>query len=65
MVYFQQALDRDRTEEEGPFIYPYNLGWRRNLQQVFTFSGRPRSNGFTWEIVDNCNQFTLTVRMGF
>ncbi|XP_076442493.1 palmitoyltransferase ZDHHC6-like isoform X1 [Babylonia areolata] len=55
-----KALDRDRTEEEGEFIYPYHLGWRQNLRQVFTWSGRPKSNGFTWDIVDGCTQFTLT-----
>ncbi|KAL8602790.1 hypothetical protein ACOMHN_055173 [Nucella lapillus] len=55
-----KALDRERTEEEGPFIYPYNLGCSLNLWQVFTFTGRPKSNGFTWDVVDGCTQFTLT-----
>ncbi|ESO82001.1 hypothetical protein LOTGIDRAFT_223620 [Lottia gigantea] len=43
------------------FIYPYNLGWKDNLRQVFTFKGRPKSDGYTWEVVDGCDQFTFTV----
>ncbi|KAK7501478.1 hypothetical protein BaRGS_00007282 [Batillaria attramentaria] len=56
-----KAYDRDRTEEEGPFIYPYNLGWRRNLKEVFTWTGRPVSDGFTWNVVEGCDQYTLTL----
>lgn len=56
-----KALDRDRTEEEGPFIYPYNLGWRRNLKEVFTWSGRPKSDGYTWTVVAGCDQYALTI----
>uniref|UniRef100_A0A0B7A3E4 Palmitoyltransferase n=1 Tax=Arion vulgaris TaxID=1028688 RepID=A0A0B7A3E4_9EUPU len=55
-----KALDRDREEDEGEFVYPYNLGWKKNLKQVFTFTGKPKSNGYTWDVVDGCNQFTLT-----
>ncbi|CAL1527464.1 unnamed protein product [Lymnaea stagnalis] len=56
-----KALDRDRTEDEGDFIYPYNLGWKENLKQVFTLKGRPKSNGFHWDVADKCHQFTLTI----
>ncbi|KAK7113258.1 palmitoyltransferase ZDHHC6-like isoform X2 [Littorina saxatilis] len=55
-----KALDRDRTENEGDFIYPYHLGWRENLRQVFTWSGKPRSDGLTWDVAEGCHQFTLT-----
>ena len=60
-----QANDRLRTEEEGDFVYPYNLGWRRNLQQVFTWSGKPKTDGFTWNVIDSCTQYTLTVSVSF
>ncbi|KAL8612465.1 hypothetical protein ACOMHN_058593 [Nucella lapillus] len=55
-----KARDREREEAEEPFTYPYNLGRYRNLRQVFTWSGRPRSDGYTWEVVDGCHQFALT-----
>lgn len=56
----EKAEDRDRDEDEDDFIYPYHLGWRRNLAQVFTWSGKPKSDGFTWDVVDGCDQFTFT-----
>lgn len=60
---FIQALDRDREEDEPEeFIYPYHLGWYENLKQVFTCTGKPKSDGFTWDIVEGCDQFTFTVR---
>ncbi|PVD39528.1 hypothetical protein C0Q70_02162 [Pomacea canaliculata] len=56
-----KALDRERSDDEGPFIYPYHLGWRRNLKEVFTRTGKPRSDGFVWPVVEGCNQYTLTL----
>lgn len=56
-----KAEDRERDEEEGDFIYPYNLGCWENLKQVFTFTGKPKSDGFTWDVVKGCDQFTFTV----
>ncbi|XP_076459064.1 palmitoyltransferase ZDHHC6-like [Babylonia areolata] len=55
-----KAHDRERGETEGPFVYPYNLGWYQNLRQVFTLSMRPRSDGYIWDLVEGCNQYTLT-----
>ncbi|KAK6168999.1 hypothetical protein SNE40_020134 [Patella caerulea] len=58
----EKAEDRLRGEdEEEEFIYPYNLGWKENLRQVFTFTGRPKSDGITWQVVDGCDQFTFTI----
>ncbi|KAJ8319067.1 hypothetical protein KUTeg_004158 [Tegillarca granosa] len=54
------AMDREREEDEGEFIYPYDLGWRKNLLQVFTWSGNPKSDGFTWDVVKGCDQYTFT-----
>lgn len=56
-----QAKDREREEEEGEFIYPYDLGCWKNIREVFTLSGRPKSDGFKWNIVPECHQYTLTV----
>ncbi|XP_067673599.1 palmitoyltransferase ZDHHC6-like [Haliotis asinina] len=57
-----KAEDRERDEDEGEdFIYPYDLGVRENLRQVFTFTGKPVSDGITWDVVEGCDQYTLTV----
>ncbi|KAH8235045.1 hypothetical protein KR032_007984, partial [Drosophila birchii] len=40
-----------------PFVYPYDLGWRRNYLEVFMPSG----DGYRWPVRAGCNQFTLTV----
>ena len=51
-----------RREESGEtFIFPYDVGPLRNIQQVGTFSCVPVGDGIVWEIVDSCDQYTLTV----
>ncbi|KAK3090214.1 hypothetical protein FSP39_010126 [Pinctada imbricata] len=57
----EKAQDRIREEEEGDFVYPYHMGWRKNMAEVFTWSGRPKSDGFTWNVAPGCNQYTLTI----
>ncbi|XP_074647885.1 palmitoyltransferase ZDHHC6-like [Tubulanus polymorphus] len=57
----EKAYYIDRTVEEGEFVYPYYLGMWRNLRQVFTWSGYPVSDGFTWDVKEGCNQYTLTI----
>ncbi|XP_030835423.1 palmitoyltransferase ZDHHC6 [Strongylocentrotus purpuratus] len=44
----------------GTFRYPYLLGWKKNLREVFTMSGIPKGDGITWSIIDGCDQYTLT-----
>ncbi|XP_064618042.1 palmitoyltransferase ZDHHC6-like [Liolophura sinensis] len=57
-----KAKDREREEDEDPvFVYPYNLGWKRNLREVFTWSGLPKSDGFVWNVAKGCNQYTFTI----
>jgi len=45
------------------FKYPYNLGRKENLRQVFNWSGdfRPIGNGIWWNVTKDCDQFTITV----
>jgi hypothetical protein len=50
-----------REPGDPPFKFPYNLGWRRNLREVFTWNCEPRGCGFLWPVVPGCDQFTLTV----
>lgn len=51
---------RRRVNSKEKFTYPYNLGWWRNTKQVLNFSGSPIGNGVHWEVVDGCDQYTLT-----
>ncbi len=39
-----------------PFIYPYNLGFKQNLRQIFNRVG----DGLTWPVRSDCDQYTLT-----
>lgn len=43
------------------FIYPYDLGKMQNFLQVMNWTCAPVSDGITWKIADNCNQYTLTI----
>ena len=61
LITIQQAQDREREEDEEEFLYPYNLGCWENLKQVFTWSGQPRSDGYTWDVLEGCDQFSFTV----
>lgn len=54
---------RRRVNSKEKFTYPYNLGWWRNTKQVLNFSGSPIGNGVHWEVVDGCDQYTLTVSL--
>ncbi|XP_072164686.1 palmitoyltransferase ZDHHC6-like [Diadema setosum] len=42
------------------FIYPYHLGWKKNLAEVFTWSGIPNGDGMEWVVREGCDQYTLT-----
>lgn len=50
---------REHSGEE--FIYPYDLGYKRNIKQVISWSCAPIGDGIVWEINDKCDQYTLTV----
>lgn len=60
----QKAIHRRKHFNiPGNFVYPYNLGRKENLHQVFNWRGdlRPIGDGFWWNVRDGCDQFTLTV----
>lgn len=44
------------TRTDGPFVYPYDLGWWRNLKLLFL----QHSNGINWPIREGCPEFSLT-----
>lgn len=44
------------------FIYPYNLGWKDNLKQVFCRKEEyDDDEGIYWPVKEGCNQYTLTI----
>lgn len=52
-----------RREESGEeFIFPYDVGKYRNIKQVINWSSTPFNDGITWDVLPNCDQYTLTVR---
>lgn len=50
-------------DSDDEFLYPYNLGWRENLRQVFNDECQKRGEGIEWPVVEGCDQYTLTVRL--
>jgi len=46
-----------KTEEA--FVFPYDLGWRENLNETIGFG--TRADGIFYPVVDGSNQFALTV----
>jgi palmitoyltransferase len=44
-----------------PFVYPYDLGWKQNAKEVLNFSCMPIGDGVNWNVVEGCDQYTLTV----
>jgi len=52
---------RKRFVDEPPFVYPYDLGWKKNIRLVFNKGFNPVGNGIDWPVVSGCDQYTLTV----
>ncbi|TMW54341.1 hypothetical protein DOY81_000614 [Sarcophaga bullata] len=42
------------------FVYPYDLGWWKNIKQVFNNDCVAKGTGIEWPVIDGCNQYTLT-----
>jgi palmitoyltransferase ZDHHC6 len=54
---------RQQMDDAKPFKFPYDLGRRENIKQVLNYRGnfRPIGDGIWWNLIDDCDQFTLTV----
>lgn len=54
---------RSYNKDLESFVYPYSLGLKENMRQVFNWSGnfQPIGNGIWWNLNSKCDQFTLTV----
>src|ERR1700733_7074872 len=57
----RKARDRNHRRTT-PFIYPYNLGFKENLRQVFnwTESFNVIGDGYKWPILDGTDEYALT-----
>jgi hypothetical protein len=49
-----------RKNTNEVFIFPYDLGVRKNIQQVINISCQPVGDGMFWPVANSCDQFTLT-----
>ncbi|XP_072051013.1 palmitoyltransferase ZDHHC6-like [Amphiura filiformis] len=55
------AKARVRHKSTGlKYVYPYHLGVKENLRQVFTWEGVVKGDGITWPVVQGCDQYSLT-----
>lgn len=52
---------RKRDPNLQPFVYPYDLGWKRNFTQVIHLSLTPVGDGLTWPVRKGCNQYSFTM----
>lgn len=52
------AFRRNAYPRKGikPFVYPYNLGWKTNIREVFLSTG----DGISWPVLPECNEYSLT-----
>uniref|UniRef100_A0A1B0BKZ0 Palmitoyltransferase n=1 Tax=Glossina palpalis gambiensis TaxID=67801 RepID=A0A1B0BKZ0_9MUSC len=51
---------RHHNTDLDDFIFPYDLGWRQNIKQVFESECVARGNGIEWPVREGCEEFTLT-----
>lgn len=47
-------------KRDTAFVYPYDLGTRKNVAQVL-FEPIVSSDDVAWQVIEGCNKFTLTV----
>lgn len=58
----EKAEERRNLDPTLPtFVYPYDLGWRQNIKQVFNFRKANQTDGITWEVRKGCAEYDLTV----
>ena len=69
---YRRNLMTKRAQDNGdenfkttPFVYPYDLGWKKNFKQVLNIGCIPVGDGIIWPVVEGCDQFTLTVSLLF
>lgn len=59
---FILGLKAKYRNSDKEFIYPYDLGWQKNLSLIFNGGSEfAKGNGIWWPTLCGCDQFTLTV----
>lgn len=56
----EKALFR-RHPDDHTFIYPYDLGWKKNFVQVLNWNLEPMGDGISWPVAEGCHKYTLTI----
>ncbi|GMS95668.1 hypothetical protein PENTCL1PPCAC_17843, partial [Pristionchus entomophagus] len=52
--------DTEEGEETIPFLFPYDMGWKKNMKEILSGLGEIRGNGVWWPVVNGTHQFTLS-----
>ncbi|TKR60661.1 hypothetical protein L596_027875 [Steinernema carpocapsae] len=60
--YIEEKAIIRREDGEGlaAFVYPYDLGHKRNVREVLIWEDLPKTSGLYWPIRSSCDQFTLS-----
>lgn len=61
LLRFLLGLKADARRRKKSFVYPYDLGWKRNFKEVLWNGDFPKGNGIWWPIKSDCTQFTFSV----
>ncbi|XP_068149666.1 palmitoyltransferase ZDHHC6 [Drosophila tropicalis] len=54
---FRRVLNAKHSRK---FLYPYDLGWLLNFNQVFDWNFQQHGDGIVWPVRKGCDQYTLT-----
>nr|CAI5845035.1 unnamed protein product [Callosobruchus analis] len=54
------AASGSGENNEKYFVYPYDLGFRRNFLEVMNWTCQPVGDGIHWPVRPECDQYTLT-----
>ncbi|CAI8046676.1 Palmitoyltransferase ZDHHC6 [Geodia barretti] len=52
---------RRRGKYDEPFVFPYDIGTRKNFAQVVNWSGRPKGDGIEWPVKEGSNKYSFTL----
>ena len=64
-AHYQSLLQAHYRRRHNPdldeFVYPYDLGCRRNFPLVLNWSLREKGDGIHWEVKEGCFEYSFTV----
>ncbi|EDV25607.1 uncharacterized protein TRIADDRAFT_55884 [Trichoplax adhaerens] len=50
-----------RRSKDEKWLYPYHLGYWRNILEVCNGCSEPKGDGIVWTVREGCNQYTMTI----